>query len=148
MILFDPFYGVFRGGKIVAKWLNRALILAEVSYVAACVVKVRKMGLDLEIWEWLALFVITIVAIHIVNLIIRFLWNIVVVFRFGTTDAQTIIEQRREYENRVVSGKKFITNTAGRRFLPKEASAEVSPAVVNDPVRNGLEESLGLTDID
>lgn len=95
MILLDPFYGVFREGKIIAKWLNRLLLLAESASVVHASAMLVRADL-LESWMWLLIIPGMFLSIHITNLVIRGVWNIVVVFVYGTTDADTILQQRRE----------------------------------------------------
>lgn len=97
-MLLDPFYGVFTFGKYLSRWLNRLLMIAE---AVGIYLLLKHAGIvdvlgDLDTWLRIPILVFSIfLAISIINVIIRFAWNIVLTFVYGTTDADTIIELRQ-----------------------------------------------------
>lgn len=91
MLLLDPFYGVYGTSTKIAHFLNRLLLLAEFGAFAALIVFVAKNG-SLGPWGWVGFCIGGVVAIHIVNLVLRFLWNVVLTFCYGTTDPDEIEE--------------------------------------------------------
>lgn len=119
MILLDPFYGVFRTGKVIAKWLNRALILAEGAAVYFLIRELLIVDV-LEPWHWLLVIPGVILALHIVNSLVRGLWNIVLVFVYGTTDAETILEQRQDRADRRLAVKRRLNDAAEAARRRKE----------------------------
>lgn len=96
-MLLDPFYGVFTFGKHLSRWLNRLLILAEVVGIILFVKYYDISGLLDIMNPWLTLAVVVLIivlGVPLINTILRFLWNVVLTFIYGTTDANTILELR------------------------------------------------------
>lgn len=100
MTLWDPFFGVFDVGKTIARWLNRLLIVVEISVI----ILGFKYHCD-EVWLrneliWRILyFPGCLVAVNILNRAIRTIWNILLVFVFGSSNPEDIFarhEHRRE----------------------------------------------------
>lgn len=91
MVLLDPFYGVSDAGVKITRWMNRILLVAE---VAAAVHFGQKLAdyIGWETWMWALTPIALMLSIHIVNTVARWLWNIVVVIIYGTTDVEIIAE--------------------------------------------------------
>lgn len=97
-MLLDPFYGVFTFGKRLTRWLNRFLILAEgygIYWGINHYITQNQLISDIKFWVIPLCIIIAFIGIAIVNAAVRFLWNIVLTFVYGTTDAETIIELRQ-----------------------------------------------------
>ena len=101
-MLLDPFYGVYSTSTKIAHFLNRLLLLAEFGAFAAMIFFLAKND-ALGAWGWVGFCVGGVVAIHVVNLVLRFLWNVVLTFCYGTTDADEIEEahERKLQERRL-----------------------------------------------
>lgn len=96
-MLLDPFYGVFTFGKYLSRWLNRLLILSE--GIGTCILIRQNKLLDLMMsytgWAAIPLTIVAaFIAAGIINVAVRFVWNIILTFVYGTTDAETIVELR------------------------------------------------------
>lgn len=89
MAMFDPFYGVFDGGRRFARFLNRLTIIIEVliiigTFYRLFIIEDRSLG-------WLALAIpATALAVYLVNLVLRWICNLLIVFRYGTSDSEEI----------------------------------------------------------
>ena len=96
-MILDPFYGVFAFGKSLSRWLNRALLLAEGAGAYLLVKSCPSLPLIDSDIRWVPVVVciaLSLLAMAVVNGIIRYFWNIVLAFVYGTTDAETILEGR------------------------------------------------------
>ena len=85
MIIYDPFYGVSDAGNIVARGMNRLLLLAEASAVILLVcyqVSTGRFGW----WFWIALPFALKIGLTVVNGTLRLLWNVLLVLIHGTAD--------------------------------------------------------------
>lgn len=90
MVLLDPFYGVSDAGVKITRWMNRVLLVAELSAVAYGVYKFHEFSGKYPIF--ILAPVLVIIAIHLANTVVRWFWNIVMVVIYGTTDIEVISE--------------------------------------------------------
>lgn len=91
MVLLDPFYGVSDTGVKITRWMNRTLLVAE---VVAIVYSVFLLIRDAGFPGGTLLFtpLILMLGIHITNTVTRWIWNVVMVIIYGTTDVDVIAD--------------------------------------------------------
>lgn len=100
MVLLDPFYGVSDAGVKITRWMNRTLLVAEV-VAAVHFGQILADHIGWETWMWALTPIALMLSIHIANTVARWLWNIVVVIIYGTTDVEIIAESyARKVEKR------------------------------------------------
>lgn len=85
MIILDPFYGVSETGDFAARMMNRLLILLEVA-VAVALVLYQLSTEAFGWWFWIALPLGMRLGVKILHNALRFLWNLLLVLAYGTTD--------------------------------------------------------------
>lgn len=90
-MLLDPFYGVYGTSTKIAHFMNRLLLVAEFGTLAFLIYKLAKLG-GLPVWGWIGVCAGGVLAIHLVNVVVRFVWNVILTLFFGTTDADEIDE--------------------------------------------------------
>lgn len=100
MTLFDPFYGVSNAGVTITRWMNRILLVAEVAVAVWFGIFLHKeIHLSLGFYLWSPVFLL--LFIHLTNVVMRWMWNIIMVIIYGTTDTEVITESyRRRQEKR------------------------------------------------
>lgn len=124
--MFDPFYGVLASGKTFARWMNRLLLICELGAIAHIIytLYLNKVFYRNE-WLWIVVPFASFIAINIVNRLIRFLWNIIVAIRFGTTDGDEIAEHYAEkQEERALAKEERRIKREERRIKREQAAAQ------------------------
>lgn len=94
--MLDPCYGVFH--HKTARILNRVILISEITAISAAAYAFVRLD-DVYMWEWYhwaMLIAGAMLVIPVVNLVIRKLWDILMVLIYGTTDADEIVDARNE----------------------------------------------------
>ena len=88
-MITDPFYGIYDTGKLIARWLNRLLLVAELGALVLLAYFLNTQeGYSLF---WLAAYVpASFFAIGFVNRMLRKFWEILLTIFYGTTDIDII----------------------------------------------------------
>ena len=105
--LLDPFYGISSSGSEAAKWLNRALLVGEL-FVGYKLAQYQIQFHPVGNWVWFIGVPLFFSAIGLINGLVRKLWDIVVVIRFGTADPDEIADSIIRAENQQIEQRKNV----------------------------------------
>lgn len=125
MPMFDPFYGVLRSGKTLARWMNRLLLICELGVVTHIIyiMYLNRVFYRNE-WLWIVAPFVAFFAINILNRLIRCVWNIIVAIRFGTTDGDEIAEHYAEKQEERAKAKEERQRKREERRIKRHLAAE------------------------